>query len=111
VNPTKTLRENIADNGGLREAFKAFQELKKRKYTEIQPVEGYTPEQLFFIGYGTSWCTSQTDDYLRKKILNSNYPPARFRVIGAVSNNEEFSKAFNCPVGSQMNPENKCVLW
>lgn len=52
VNGSQTLNENLADNGGLREAFKAFKKLEK-KSSSLVTVESYTPEQLFFIGFGT----------------------------------------------------------
>lgn len=57
------------------------------------------------------WCVDVTDDQLLKQINSSGHAPAKYRVIGSVSNNKEFSKAFNCPLGSRMNPENKCLLW
>lgn len=56
------------------------------------------------------WCTTETDNYLNT-IAKSKYAPARYRVNGAVSNLKEFAEAFNCPVDSKMNPENKCSLW
>lgn len=56
------------------------------------------------------WCSTETDSYL-ESLVDSAYAPARFRVNGVVSNMEEFASAFNCPVGSKMNPADKCTLW
>ncbi|KAK4878383.1 hypothetical protein RN001_010889 [Aquatica leii] len=105
IDPDATMRENLADNGGLREAFQAFKRLQSNR-----TVKGYTSEQLFFISYGTMWCAQETPQQL-EKVSQRGYSPARFRVIGSISNNVEFAKAFNCPVGSNMNPADKCILW
>jgi predicted metalloendopeptidase len=58
VDGVKTLRENIADNGGIREAYRAFRKLKARRGVDVLTprlpgLEHYTPDQLFFIGYAT----------------------------------------------------------
>ncbi|KAF5294351.1 hypothetical protein FQR65_LT10804 [Abscondita terminalis] len=105
INPNNTMRENLADNGGLREAFLAFKRLPSS-----ESFFGYSSDQLFFISYATMWCAQETPQYL-EKLSTRGYSPAKFRVIGSVSNNEDFAKAFSCPVGSNMNPARKCVLW
>nr|XP_022911284.1 neprilysin-11-like [Onthophagus taurus] len=110
VNSSLTLNENIADNGGLRQAYKALQKLQK-KSSSIKTTANFTTEQLFFIGYGTMWCMAETDYYLQQMHKTSNHAPGRFRVNGVVSNMPEFADAFNCPLDSNMNPANKCVLW
>jgi Predicted metalloendopeptidase len=53
VNGKNTLRENIADNGGLREAFRAFKRVQVRLEPRLPGLEQYTPEQLFFLGFAT----------------------------------------------------------
>ncbi|KAI4454534.1 zinc metalloprotease family m13 neprilysin-related [Holotrichia oblita] len=110
VDASKTLNENLADNGGVRAAYKAFQKLKSRSVS-VKTIEEFTPEQLFFIGFGTMWCMVETDYYLEQMYKSNSYPPGRYRVIGALSNMDEFAEAFNCPVGSNMNPVDKCILW
>ncbi|XP_044261198.1 uncharacterized protein LOC123009135 [Tribolium madens] len=107
VNGSYCINENLADNGGIRESYKAFKTLAETQ--EIKSSGNYTLEQLFFIGYGTMWCSDEST-YALSLILGGSYPPKRYRVIGSLSNMEEFSQAFNCPLGSTMNPEKKCQL-
>lgn len=127
VDGALSLDENIADNGGLEDAYRAFRRLSGRR-SPLKSAANYTLDQLFFVGFGTvsvvllkraiflrfdflkMWCTTETDDYLRS-IVKSAYSPARFRVNGVVSNNRHFAEAFDCPAGSRMNPEEKCTLW
>jgi predicted metalloendopeptidase len=56
------------------------------------------------------WC-SRNIQLVNALLLNDAHTPSKYRVIGTLSNMEEFSEAWNCPVGSPMNPTNKCVLW
>jgi Predicted metalloendopeptidase len=56
------------------------------------------------------WCRAETVLGL-EEMQGDSHSPNRFRVIGSLSNMEEFSEVFNCPVGSVMNPVKKCVLW
>ncbi|KAF0718127.1 hypothetical protein AaE_010714, partial [Aphanomyces astaci] len=104
-----TLRENIADNGGLNTAYRAYQEYvhaeaEATKYTKE------TGEKMFWIRYGQSWCVKNSDKFLLIHLADP-HPPGRHRLVGAVQNSVDFAKAFNCPVDSPMNPTNKCVLW
>lgn len=110
VNSTQTLDENLADNGGLREAFIAYKKLEQRK-SPLKTIEGFTPEQVFFVGFGTMWCMQESNYYLEYMYKSGVHAPGRFRVNGAVSNNVYFAQAFNCPIGSPMNPKEKCILW
>ena len=58
-----------------------------------------------------TWCTKQRDERLKNSILIDPHSPPEFRVIGALSNAEQFSKDWNCPYGTPMNPEKKCTVW
>ncbi|KAJ8969345.1 hypothetical protein NQ314_001806 [Rhamnusium bicolor] len=109
INATVTLNENIADNGGARESYRAMKKLLVR--TGNQPrVRNFTTEQLFFLGYGTMWCNNPSKAYLLS-LKDGVHATSKWRVNGVLSNMEEFSEAFGCKPGSNMNPVNKCRLW
>jgi predicted metalloendopeptidase len=117
VNGELTQGENIADNGGVRESFKAYRHYVDelgREEGRLPGLEFLTPNQLFFLGYANIWCESITDEGLINQLLTDPHSPARFRVIGPVRNNLDFAEAFACPVSDDgMNPpiEDKCTVW
>ncbi|KAG8222300.1 hypothetical protein J437_LFUL001842 [Ladona fulva] len=113
VNGVNTQGENIADNGGLREAYRAYQKFRARHPQEplLPGLAEYTHEQLFFLGFAHMWCGHATDGALRSRVVNGVHAPNRFRVMGTLSNMKEFAEAWGCPAGSPMNPKNKCILW
>lgn len=55
------------------------------------------------------WCSSSTTKY--EEFIDDPHSEARYRVIAAVQNSEEFAKAFKCPKNCPMNPERKCKIW
>lgn len=71
----------------------------------------FTPRQLFWIFFGQSWCTKYSPEELRDLLLTDYHPPARFRVNGPLINYGEFAGDFSCPLGSNMNPKDKCAVW
>ncbi|XP_015127444.1 neprilysin-4 isoform X2 [Diachasma alloeum] len=113
INGINTQSENIADNGGIREAYRAYQRLKSRglKKQALPGLSDYSQDQLFFLGFAQVWCGNYTNGALKSKLIEGTHAPNQFRVIGTLSNNEEFAKAWNCPLGSPMNPPHKCILW
>ncbi|NWI58076.1 ECE1 enzyme, partial [Calyptomena viridis] len=112
VNGKHTLGENIADNGGLKAAYRAYQNwLKKNGDEETLPTLGLTNHQLFFVGFAQVWCSVRTPESSHEGLITDPHSPSRFRVIGTVSNSREFAEHFNCPVGSPMNPPKKCEVW
>ncbi|TFK10284.1 Metalloendopeptidase-like protein PEX [Platysternon megacephalum] len=116
VKGKRTLAENIADNGGLREAFRAYRKWieEKRQGVEEALLPGieFTHNQLFFLSYAHVRCNSFRPESAREQIYTGVHSPPQFRVIGAMSNFEEFRKAFNCPVNSTMNRGSEsCRLW
>lgn len=113
INGTLTLAENIADNGGLRQAFRAYRAYIKRHGPEpnLPGFESISHEQLFFIAFGNLWCSSLSPEIVKFLLKNDPHSPGKFRVIGTVSNMNEFSEAFQCPSGSAMNPAKKCQVW
>uniref|UniRef100_A0A1I8PWW1 Peptidase M13 C-terminal domain-containing protein n=1 Tax=Stomoxys calcitrans TaxID=35570 RepID=A0A1I8PWW1_STOCA len=110
--------ENIADNGGIRLAYDAYlnwYEDAARSFQNMNleslPRLNYTSKQLFFISYGQLWC-SATHPALQDYVSSTDqHVPEKFRVLGPLKNLEEFSKEFNCPVGSPMNPTKKCIIY
>ncbi|XP_039493005.1 neprilysin-4 isoform X1 [Drosophila santomea] len=115
LNGESTQGENIADNGGLRQAFHAYQRWLKehpREVTdEILPGLNMTGPQLFFLNFGQVWCGAMRPEAIRNKLNTAIHSPGRFRVIGTLSNSVDFAREFNCPLGSPMNPHKKCSVW
>ncbi|XP_064028234.1 endothelin-converting enzyme 1 isoform X4 [Pogoniulus pusillus] len=112
VNGKHTLGENIADNGGLKAAYRAYQNwLKKNGDEETLPTLGLTNHQLFFVGFAQVWCSVRTPESSHEGLITDPHSPSRFRVIGTVSNSREFAEHFGCPLGSPMNPPKKCEVW
>lgn len=107
-----TLSENIADNGGLKAAYRAFKKLQGSQGTPRQlPGLNLTMDQLFFISFAQVWCKRQLPQAALHTVMFDVHSPERYRVIGTLSNSEDFASTFMCPRGSYMNPEHKCVLW
>jgi putative endopeptidase len=104
-----TMGENIGDNGGLRIAYLALMNVLAGK--PHRAIDGFTPEQRFFIGFGQVWCQNTTDAENLRRIDADNHSAGRFRANGTVSNMPEFQKAFNCKAGQPMSPEQRCRIW
>merc|ERR1719494_853153 len=101
--------ENIADGGGVKIAFNAYQKWVEEHGQEyILPKLDKTNEQLFFIGYAQKECHNSTKQAMEEAIKDDVHAPSMFRIIGTLSNSLHFSKVFNCSVGSNMNPKDKC---
>ncbi|XP_059491150.1 neprilysin-4-like isoform X2 [Neocloeon triangulifer] len=124
VNGVNTQGENIADNGGLREAQRAYGYLKARQIrlartrkglADLEPslpgLSHFSHKQLFYLGFAHMWCGTSTLGALKSTVVDGVHSPNRFRVVGTLSNMQEFSEAWHCPAGSPMNPHNKCILW
>ena len=110
LNGKLTLGENVADNGGLRIAYMALMEASKGK--KPTSVDGLTPEQRFFLGWGQVWCSHMTPQAARLQAQTDPHSPGEFRVNGVVSNMPEFQKAFGCKVGQPMVRSDKaCRVW
>ncbi|NWI21367.1 ECE1 enzyme, partial [Crypturellus soui] len=112
VNGKHTLGENIADNGGLKAAYRAYQNwLKKNGEEETLPTLGLTNHQLFFVGFAQVWCSVRTPESSHEGLITDPHSPSRYRVVGTVSNSREFAQHFACPPGAPMNPAKKCEVW
>ncbi|KPU80086.1 uncharacterized protein Dana_GF18324, isoform D [Drosophila ananassae] len=115
LNGESTQGENIADNGGLRQAFHAYKRWLKEHPDEVQdemlPGLNMTGPQLFFLNFGQVWCGAMRPEAIRNKLNTAIHSPGRFRVIGTLSNSYDFAREFSCAEGTPMNPANKCSVW
>ncbi|XP_067452863.1 endothelin-converting enzyme-like 1 [Thunnus thynnus] len=112
VNGRLTLEENIADMGGLKLSYYAYQKWV-REHGPERPLPGlrYTHEQLLFIAFAQNWCMNRRSQSLYLHLLNDKHAPEHYRVIGSVSQFDEFARVFHCPKNSPMNPVDKCSIW
>jgi len=116
INGKFTLGENLADNGGLARSYEAYKlslsKNKSKSNNKLLPnLTKYTEDQLFYISFGQVWCGKIRPEYIVNQVLTDEHPPKNIRVIGAISNSEEFAKAFKCKPNSPMNPEKKCSIY
>jgi predicted metalloendopeptidase len=114
VNGELTQGENIADIGGVKIAYAALQKaLDKNPEARNQKLDGFTPEQRFFLGFAQIWRSVQRDEDLKLQVNTNPHSPARYRVNGPLSDLVEFQKAFDIPDGSPMvRPADKKVnIW
>ncbi|MFZ0394415.1 MAG: M13 family metallopeptidase [Terracidiphilus sp.] len=111
LNGKLTLGENVADLGGEILALQAWQ--TKVQAMDLQPVDGLTPEQRFFVGFAQWDCAIERPDDLRERVTTDPHSPARFRINGVVVNMPEFGKAFGCKAGQPMvRPADQvCRVW
>ena len=108
LNGKLTLGENTADNGGVRLALFA---LRAMAGINGRTVEGFTPEQQFFISFGQIWCDNARPEVLRLRAQVDPHSPDKFRVNGVLSNMPEFQKVFSCKPGSPMVSPEPCRVW
>ena len=103
--------ESIADLGGLVVAYAAFQKAMEGK--PRTNIDGFTPEQRFFLGYARGWATNMRPELARVLVLQDPHPLSKFRVNGPLSNMPQFAAAFQCKDGDAMvRPEkDRCVIW
>jgi putative endopeptidase len=107
-----TAGENIADNGGVKLAYLAYQAWRARQKAPPPPrVEGYTDDQLYFMAYGQSWCDKMTPEALETRAHTNPHSPPRWRVNGVIVNQPGFGAAFQCAASTPMNPGKQCSVW
>jgi len=111
VNGQLTLGENIADIGGLKQAYSAYKEWEKRHGGKGPTVGDLTPDQLFFVAHAQAWCSVQTPEFQRMQVTVDPHSPARFRGSAPEIDNPAFAAAFSCKAGTPMNPANRCEVW
>jgi putative endopeptidase len=91
INGKLTLGENIADLGGLTAAYTAYQKSLEGKPRPAN-VDGFTPEQRFFLGYAQIWAAKSTPEFERQQVLTDTHSNARYRVNGPLSNLPMFAR-------------------
>ena len=113
LNGKLTLGENTADNGGLQVSYMALhKELAKMGGdAATKVVDGYTPDQRYFLGYAQVWCENTREETARMRAKTDPHSPGQFRTNGAVQNSSKFAQAFSCKQGDPMAPVNACRVW
>ncbi len=112
VNGAFTLGENIGDLGGISVAYDALQQhLNENERPE--PIDGFTPEQRFFLSWGTIWRIKYRDDALRTQVNTDPHSPGMYRASGPLSNLPQFYKAFNVKEGDGMYRSDsvRVIIW
>ena len=109
INGKLTLGEDVADLGGLMLAYMAWKDDTKGQ--KLDPIDGLTPEQRFFVGYGQSWCGHVRDESKRLRATVDPHSPEKYRTNGVVSNMPQFQEAFHCKAGQPMVNLNQCRVW
>ncbi|DBA00266.1 TPA: hypothetical protein N0F65_007910 [Lagenidium giganteum] len=141
VNGALTLSENIADNGGAKLAWEAYnaymknstnaqhtqnthnihsnrsactespQAVTESPHGATQQLTAEEAAKLFFISFGQSFCSKARDERVKFVLSSDNHSPARWRINGVMMNSRTFAKTFQCAAGTKMNPEKKCEVW
>jgi putative endopeptidase len=106
------LGESIGDLAGAKIAYRAFQ-ISQRGKPPAPTIDGYTPDQQFFIAWGQFRGDEVRPEFARTMVQGDPHPVAKYRVIGSVSNLPEFQKAFECKAGAPMvrSKEERCEVW
>lgn len=113
VNGKLTLGENIADLGGTSIAYEALQRALAKDPSKRKTIDGFTPEQRFFISLAQLWRTQWRDAELQRRITTDPHSPGQFRAIGPHVNLPEFYSAFGIKEGAPMwrTPELRAKIW
>ncbi len=110
INGKLTLGENIGDLGGLAIAYSALMDAMKGK-PRPKDIDGFTPEQRFFLGWAQVWAAKNTPEADRSQVLGDPHSAAKYRVNGPLSNMPQFAQAFGCKQGQKMVREKFCQIW
>ncbi|CAI5455106.1 unnamed protein product [Caenorhabditis angaria] len=118
ANGATTQGENIADLGGQQAAYRAYRQYIATQRNGMEEdrlpgMEAYTPNQIFWITYGYSWCMKQSDSNLVHQLLTNPHAPAQCRTNQVMQDIPEFGQDFGCTKGSPMYPEpaGRCKVW
>jgi putative endopeptidase len=109
INGKLTLGEDVADLGGTFLAYLAWKNATKSQ--DLKPIDGFSPDQRFFIGMAQWACGDERPENKRLGAITNPHSPNEYRINGVVSNMPEFGKAFSCRVGQPMVREEPCKVW
>ena len=111
VNGEKTLGENVSDNGGLNIAYRAF--LNRMKQEPLKTIDGFTPDQRFYLAYARVWASNSTPEYTAMIVNSDVHSPNRFRVMAALPMIDAWYKAFGIKAGDKMflPKEKRALVW
>ena len=111
VNGQLTMGENIGDLGGLNAAYEAFKMTKQGQ--SIEKIDGFTPDQRFFLSWAQIWRGNILDETAAQLILTDTHSPGPYRTIGAPVNMDAWYKAFNVQPGDKLykKPEDRIKIW
>ncbi len=109
INSKLTSGEDVADLGGTLLAWIAWK--KATEGQSLKPIEGFTPDQRFFIGFAQWACENTRDASSRLQALTDPHSPGYARINGIVTNMPEFSTAFSCKAGQPMVKAKVCKVW
>ena len=110
INGKLTLGENIGDFAGLTVSYHAFMKSLEGKARPAN-IDGFTPEQRFFLGWAQVWAGKYTPEAERQQVAGNPHSLPRWRVNGPLSNMPEFAQAFGCKTGAKMIREKVCEIW
>lgn len=112
INGKFTLGENIGDLGGVNAAYDGLQ-LHLAEHGDPGLIDGYTPEQRFFMSWATVWRTKMRDEALQNLIKTDPHSPGMYRAVVPLQNIEAFYKAFDIAEGDSMwlAPEDRVLIW
>ncbi|MBL7925568.1 MAG: M13 family metallopeptidase [Bacteroidia bacterium] len=111
VNGELTLGENIADLGGLTIAYEAFK--KTKQFKDQQKIDGFTPNQRFFIGWATVWRQNVREQEQMRRLIVDPHSPGKLRCNGPLSNMPQFYEAFGVKQNNGMwrNENEQAKIW
>jgi len=97
----------------MRLAYMALMTSLEKNAVSSERLDGYTPQQRFFLGFGQIWCLNVREESLRVSLRTNPHSPGPYRVNGTVQNMPEFSTAFGCKQGDPMfaDPAKACRVW
>ncbi|SHM93246.1 M13 family metallopeptidase [Polaribacter sp. KT 15] len=112
LNGEYTLGENIGDLGGVQAAYEGLQ-IFLEKSGRPEKIDGYTPEQRFFLSWGTIWRTKMRDEALKNLIMTNTHAPGMYRAYMPLKNVDAFYEAFDVKEGDKMylKPEERVRIW